>query len=228
MTSEVTINTALTQQSQTAAASSKLDEDFAQFLNLLTVQLQNQDPLDPMDSTEFTNQIVAFTGVEQQINTNQKLDALVAMQLSNNMSSSLGYVGMDISYISSDLAYEGRPVDIHYALNAEAMESVLRIYDSSGELILEEDVNKGVGNHLFTWDGLDRDGNQVEEGTYEVFVDALSTAAAALNVSTVVSGRVRGVESQNGQTFLLVGERAIAQATVLNANVPAPEPEPEA
>ena len=79
MVSDVTINSALNQQQKTESAKTGLAEDFAQFLTLLTVQLQNQDPLSPMDTTEFTNQLVAFTGVEQQINTNQKLDSLVAM-----------------------------------------------------------------------------------------------------------------------------------------------------
>ena len=107
MVSNVTINTALDQQSKTAAAQDKLATDFSQFLSLLTTQLQHQDPLSPMDTTEFTNQLVAFTGVEQQINTNQKLDSLVSLQLGNAMGSALGYVGLDVSYISSEFYNDG-------------------------------------------------------------------------------------------------------------------------
>ena len=107
MVSDVTIGTALNQQANTAASTASLAEDFSQFLQLLTIQLQNQDPLSPMETNEFTNQLVAFTGVEQQINTNQKLDSLVALQLGNSTGQALGYIGNDISYISSEFNYDG-------------------------------------------------------------------------------------------------------------------------
>ena len=83
MVGDVSIGTALNQQAQTNSSSVGLASDFNQFLILLTTQLQHQDPLSPMDTTEFTNQLVAFSGVEQQINTNQKLDSLVSLQLGN-------------------------------------------------------------------------------------------------------------------------------------------------
>ena len=110
--SPVSINTALDQQSKTDAASTQLSKDFNEFLILLTTQLQNQDPLSPMDTTEFTNQLVAFAGVEQQINTNQKLDSLVSLGLGNALGSAQSYIGKEISYISSEFTHSDTPSKI--------------------------------------------------------------------------------------------------------------------
>ncbi len=226
MVSDVTISTALGQQANTQASQTGLAEDFSQFLNLLTVQLQNQDPLSPMDTTEFTNQLVAFTGVEQQINTNQKLDSLVALQLGNTMSASLGYVGLDASYISSEFYFDGtNPSNITYALNAESTETTIRVVNSDGETVYETDGSKNTGNQEFAWDGKDNSGQVVPEGTYQIRIDALDFDGQAVGSTSVVTGRVRGIENQNGLIFLLVGERAVSLANVLNVNKPDEEPE---
>ncbi|MCC6598372.1 MAG: flagellar hook capping family protein [Alphaproteobacteria bacterium] len=221
MTSEVTLGTALNQQSKTQAAKTGLAEDFSQFLNLLTVQLQNQDPLNPMDTTEFTNQLVAFTGVEQQINTNQKLDSLVALQLGNTMGSALGYVGLDVSYISSEFHYDGTQAPkITYALDAQSVGGKVRVYNEEGRLVYETAAATAAGKHDFTWDGKDSSGKPAPAGTYEIKVDAVGVDEKAVGYSTVVSGRVRGVETQDGLIFLLVGERAVSTGNVLNASQP--------
>ncbi|HOO82288.1 MAG TPA: flagellar hook capping FlgD N-terminal domain-containing protein, partial [Alphaproteobacteria bacterium] len=171
MVSDVSVNTALNQQAKTQIASDKLAEDFSQFLTLLTVQLQNQDPLSPMDTTEFTNQLVAFTGVEQQINTNQKLDSLVSLQLGNVMGSALGYVGLDASYISSEFYADGEsPVTINYALNDVSVDATIRIESETGDLVYEGPAETSAGSHEFIWDGLDQFGNPAPAGTYNVRV----------------------------------------------------------
>ncbi|MCB1531640.1 MAG: flagellar hook capping family protein [Alphaproteobacteria bacterium] len=221
MVSDVTIGTAIDQQSKTAASISSLAEDFTDFLNLLTVQLQNQDPLEPLDTNELTNQIVAFTGVEQQINTNQKLDSLVALQLSNALGSALGYVGLDASYVSSEFYSDGEtPVSIHYALDGVAVENTIRIVDEEGTTVFETSGSTAAGSQEFVWDGKDKFGNPVEPGTFEIRVDALDAQGKALGSSTVVEGRVTGVETQNGAIFLIVGERAVSISQVLNAKIP--------
>ena len=79
MASDVTISNALNSQQSTLNSSAQLAEDFDSFLQLLTTQLQNQDPLSPLDTNEFTSQLVQFAGVEQQINVNQKLNSLVSL-----------------------------------------------------------------------------------------------------------------------------------------------------
>lgn len=205
----------------TAGSTVKLAEDFQQFLTLLTTQLQNQDPLSPMDSTEFTNQLVQFSQVEQQINMNQKLDNLVAMQLASVSSIALGYVGMDISYISSEMTYDGqKPVDITYALASEATTAKVNIYDEEGELVYTYDAPKNIGMNQFTWNGTRTNGEQLEAGTYTVKIDALDKDNKKIDNTTVVTGYVGGIETQNGVVYVLVGERAVPISNIVNAKLP--------
>lgn len=198
-----------------------LAEDFSQFLQLLTTQLQNQDPLSPMDSTEFTNQLVQFSQVEQQINSNAKLDNLVALQLASISSVALGYVGMDISYISSEMSYDGEtPIEVSYALASEAVTAKMNVYNEDDELVYSGEAPKNTGINKVTWDGKDKNGQPVEAGTYTVKIDALDKNDKAIENTTVVSGRVKGIETQNGVVYVLVGERAVPMSTIVNAKVP--------
>ena len=216
--SPVSINTALDQQSKTDAASTQLSKDFNEFLILLTTQLQNQDPLSPMDTTEFTNQLVAFAGVEQQINTNQKLDSLVSLGLGNALGSAQSYIGKEISYISSEFTHSDTPSKIRYSMGANSVTSKISIYDESGKMIYSADAAKSAGVHEFIWDGSLTSGGKAGPGTYEVKIDALDINGQAVQATSVVSGVVRGTETQNGQIYLLVGERAVALSNVLNTN----------
>ncbi len=227
MVNPVTTSGAATNAAKTDQATVKLATDFQQFLKLLTTQLQNQDPLAPMDSTEFTNQLVQFTQVEQQINTNQKLDNMVAMQLASISSVALGYVGMDISYIGSEMNYDGdTPVKITYALASEAITSKINVYDEDGELVYSADAPKDTGMNEVTWTGKKTNGDPVEAGTYTVKIDAVDKDNKTIENSTVVTGHVDGIETQNGVVYVLVGDRAVPIASIVNARIAATPPAP--
>lgn len=221
MTSDVTLTGAAASAQKTQVQSVKLAEDFNQFLTLLTTQLMNQDPLDPMDSTEFTNQLVQFSQVEQSINTNQKLDDMLALQLGSLSTVALGYVGMDVTYTSTEMNWDGaKPVTINYALEKNASVLKLNIYDEAGTLVRSMDAPKAAGGQKVAWDGKDNAGNVLAEGTYKLKIDAADNDQKPITVSTAVSGNVRGIEAQNGVIFLLVGERAIALNTIIQATNP--------
>lgn len=227
MASDVTISNTAQKAQNTIQQKVTLAEDFSQFLTLLTTQLQNQDPLSPMDSTEFTNQLVQFSQVEQQINANQKLDNLVSLQLSSISSVALGYVGMDISYISAEMNYDGtNPVKVNYSLSDEATLAKANIYNESGDLVYSGEIPKTAGRHEFTWNGLETDGDPVPPGTYTVKIDAIDAKDKPIETSTAVSGRVRGIEAQNGIVMVLVGDRAVPISTILQARVPEAPPTP--
>ncbi len=226
MTSDVTLTGSVKDAQKTQQSSFKLAEDFSQFLTLLTTQLQNQDPLNPMDSSEFTNQLVQFTQVEQAINSNQKLDALVNLNLANISSVALGYVGMDVMYRSADMNYDGtNSVKINYGLSQGAFSAKMNVFNEQGNIVYSADVPKTVGAHEFVWDGSKTGGGKVPPGTYNVKIEAFDSDNKVIETSTVVSGRVRGIESQDGVIFLLVGERAVALGNVINATTPPPAPE---
>ncbi|MGQ0527385.1 MAG: flagellar hook assembly protein FlgD [Alphaproteobacteria bacterium] len=224
MTSDLSINTALNQQNQTSNSRNSLTKDFDQFLQLLTVQLQHQDPLSPMDTTEFTNQLVAFSGVEQQININSKLDSLVALSVGNSFSAALGYVGLDASYVSSEFHFDGaKPVEMKYAINGEAVKAKINIFNEEGELVYSKDTAAlDATNNAFVWDGKNSQGTTVPAGTYEIKVDAFDAEDKIVTTTTVVSGHIRGIETQNGQIFVLIGDRAVSTGNILNTTQPEP------
>lgn len=228
MVSDVTVTGTVNNANKTQSQSIKLAEDFTQFLTLLTTQLQNQDPLSPMDSTEFTNQLVQFSQVEQSINTNQKLDDLLSLQLGSISSVALGYVGMDISYVSGEMYHEtGTESKVNFVLSETATLSKINIYNEKGEIVRTMDAPKTTGAHTVVWDGKDNNGNVVETGTYGIKIDALNKENKSIAVSPVVSGNVRGIESQNGVVYLLVGDRAVSLGSVIQAsNKPATTPTP--
>ena len=220
MVADVTLTGVANNANKTQGASVKLAEDFTQFLTLLTTQLQNQDPMNPMDSKEFTTQLVQFSQVEQSINTNQKLDDLVSLQLGSVSSVALGYVGLDVMYRSADMNFEGNPIKINYALSKQAFTSNVNIYDENEKLVFSKQVPGDVGAHEFVWDGKDTLGQTVEPGTYSVTIAALDSDDQPIETTTVVSGHVRGIESQNGVIHLLIGQRAVPLGQVINATIP--------
>ena len=221
MSTDLTVTGAANQASQTAQQRVSLADDFSQFLTLLTTQLQNQDPMAPMDSTEFTNQLVQFSQVEQQINSNAKLDNLVQLQLSSISSVALGYVGMDVSYIGSEMYYDGETnLDVNYALADEAVVAKINIYNEAEELVYSADAPRTAGTNTVTWTGVKTDGTPVEPGTYTVKIDALDKNDKAIENSTVVTGRVKGIESQNGLVYVLIGDRAVSLSSIVNAKLP--------
>lgn len=215
-TTEANMRSNRTDQQQQSLAG-----DFNQFLTLLVTQLQNQDPMDPMDSSEFTSQLVMFNQVEQQINTNQKLDALVQLQIANVTSAALGFVGLDVTYPAAEMNFDGEnPVSVFYELKEDPISATINVRNEKGDLVYTADVAKDVGLNEVTWDGSHMGGGFVEPGTYAVSIDALNHEDKPIQVTTVVSGRVRGIESQEGQIFLLVGDRAVSAGSIINAYEP--------
>jgi len=222
MVSDVTFTAQATNAQRTAQQTVTLAEDFSQFLQLLTTQLQNQDPLSPLDSNEFTNQLVQFSQVEQQINANNKLDDLVALNLNNSITSALNYIGKDVSYISAEVIHEqGAPSTIRYSLDGPATVSQINIFNEEGNLVFSTDAQRTAGVHEFEWDGRDFLNNELPSGTYSVSIDSLDAEENVVNTTTVVTSRVKGVEQQDGIVFALVGDRAVAITDILNAVEPA-------
>jgi flagellar basal-body rod modification protein FlgD len=204
---------------QTQQSSTKLAQDFDDFLILLTTQLQNQDPLSPMDSTEFTNQLVGFSQVEQQINMNQKFEEMLGLQLSSMSTVALNYVGMNVSFLGNQSFFDGeKPLDIEYRLANEATFSKMRVINEEGETVRTLDLEKAPGIHAVSWDGLDDQGDVVAAGTYDFVIDALDQEENVVPSDMSVPGHVVGIDSSGGVSQLLLeGERVIPVASVISA-----------
>lgn len=193
-----------TTQTQSQASTVALNQDFDQFLKLLTTQLQNQDPLSPMDSAEFTNQLVQFSNVEQSIRTNSFLEKLLTMQTLNLTALGVSFIGKDVEVAGKFFQADGtNPVSMSYEMPADAAEGTISILDKDGNVVFTQAADTTAGRHNFTWDGKDSSGNLVPAGKYEIRIGAQTSTDAALNVTTFVPGHVNGLESADDGSLML-------------------------
>jgi flagellar basal-body rod modification protein FlgD len=210
-----------------ATKSKSLDKDA--FLRLLTTQLQNQDPLNPTDSTEFTAQLAQFSSLEQLSNVNETLNTLKLYEASINNAQAVGFIGKDIIANGNSIEKKsGQPVSCDYELPAAAKSVVVTIYDATGNFVRDyQKTALAAGQQSLTWDGRDRNGNTVADGAYTFEVQALDPKGAKLNVTTFSKGTVTGVTFEDGITYLVTGRNktAIGNVTqVTQAAAPAATP----
>jgi len=201
----------------TSADGVALNQNFDQFLKLLTTQLQNQDPLSPMDSTQFTNQLVAFSGVEQQLKTNDSLGKLLTMQTLNMTALGVSFIGKDVQVAGDKFTTTtaGAPAALAYSLPAAASAGTISVQDANGNTVYTQASELGAGSHAFNWDGKDQDGNAAPAGTYTLVVGAQDADKNALNVTTYVPGHVSGLQTADDGTLLLnVGDQTVPMTDV--------------
>jgi flagellar basal-body rod modification protein FlgD len=163
----------------TAAASAgtakraSLANNFETFLTLLTAQLQNQDPLSPLDSKDFTNQLVQFSGVEQQLKTNDLLTALTENTKLSAGATAVAYLGKEATANSSLATIPaGGNATWNYEIPRTAQSVSLRVVDSSGRIVATASGETTRGQKAFQWDGKDQVGNAVAAGTYRLEINA--------------------------------------------------------
>lgn len=204
------------------ASGQQLNQDFDNFLTLLTTQLQNQDPLDPMDSTEFTNQLVAFSGVEQQIRSNTLLEQQLTMDTLNVTALGIGYIGLDVVRQGDTMQYDGtNDVTFSYEMPEQSVATTITILDASGTPVFSTGGETTSGSHEFTWNGLNSSGFSATAGEYTVNVAAQNSNDTALNVTTNVPGYVTGVETDEiGDTVLIIDGERVAITDVRVAKIP--------
>lgn len=187
-------------------ASQGLAETFDTFLALLTTQLQNQDPLDPMKSEEFTQQLVQFSGVEQAINTNRKLDDLVQLQTGNQLTGAVSYIGKTVEVLSDQLLLKDGASKITYGLDGKASSTTITIINEDGDTVRTVNGNTDSGRHEFVWDGKDKAGNTVPDGVYSFTVIAVGPEDKTIDTVTAAVGEVTGIEAVDGTVTLNIGE----------------------
>lgn len=197
--------------STTNSASQTLSADMNTFLTLLTTQLKYQDPLDPMDTAEFTNQLVQYSSVEQAIQTNTKLDTLLNMSMSNLGAQAVSYIGKVAQVLGDVMPMEGGHAKATYTLDKNVSSAVITIKDMSGKIVYSETAETTAGTHEFTWDGKDSDGNQLEDGAYQIVVSTtVPNGESAANVTTTIFGKVTGVASDSNGVYIGLGDSVTA------------------
>lgn len=203
-------------ESTTGSASSRFSEDYDTFLQLLTSQLQNQDPTDPMNTNEFTQQIVSYSSLEQQINTNTQLEDLVAVMTSAMTNNAVSYVGDTITYENATTDLKDGEANWTYNVDRDGVEGQLEIRNAAGVLVRKIDANTSSGRHEFNWDGRQDDGSIAPDGTYSLTAIVRDANDVAIGVDTSVSGVVEGVDLTGSEPELLVDGRTISISEVLS------------
>jgi len=182
-----------------------LADNFDDFLKLLTTQLQNQDPTSPMDADQFTQQLVQFSGVEQQIKSNQTLGELASLMQVDQLSRSVSYLGAEVKAEGSVFGLgEDGEATVHYELEGPASSALIRIFDESGRTVALKSGDVGTGHHSLTWDGFGDNGVQHTGGPFGFDVIAQSADGTPVEAKTMISGLVDSVEMNESETLLSV------------------------
>lgn len=190
------------------------------FLKLLLAQLENQDPLDPTDSVEFTAQLAQFSSLEQLGNVNENLEKLELYQASINNSQAVSFIGKEIVARGNGVTVAGgQPVALQFDLPADAGTVTLSIYDANGEFVRTYDAsNLSAGRHSINWDAKDMNANQLPDGTYRFELMAEDHEGQPMTVTTYANGTVTGVNFSENTTYLVTDERKIPVGEVIQVN----------
>jgi flagellar basal-body rod modification protein FlgD len=188
-----------------ALASSQIAGNFQSFLTLLTTQLQNQNPLDPLDTNQFTQQLVEFAGVQQQLNTNDSLATLVSLQQTAQSTQALGFVGKTAVVNGNTAALTDSTAT--WQLSVPTASTVnITIASSTGQNVFTGSYNVAAGNNQpFTWNGQGSDGTQEPDGNYTLTATAKDASNNTVAITTAIQGVVSSVDLTQSPPLLSIG-----------------------
>lgn len=190
-----------------------------EFLKLLITQLKHQDPLNPMESVEFTAQLAQFSSLEQLFKLGDSLEGIKSSLLLQEGDRLVHYIGKSVKTSGNVVAVQGGETErASYRLDDDA-EVLVDIYDGKGGLV--RNLYPGwqqSGAHSLPWDGKDAGGNTAADGNYVFKVQGRDVNGYAVSSQSYMSGEVTGVKYENGQPFLLLGERQVAPYSIVEVN----------
>ncbi len=190
------------------------------FLNLLIAQLQNQDPLNPTEGTEFTAQLAQFSSLEQLSNINDNLKNMELFQASMTNSQAVSYIGKEITAHGNSVQLtHDQLVPCKFDLESDAEIAVISIYDRAGGFLnmLEAGPLSG-GRQTIFWDGTDSNGNRLADGIYTFEVQAADADNKVVTASPMISAMVTGVSFQDNKAHLITALQTIAIEDVLDVS----------
>ena len=206
-TTNTSSNTATTSSAKTSA----MGQD--QFLTLLVAQLQNQDPLNPADATEFTSQLAQYSQLEQLFNHNDSMEQLATAQNNSERLSALTLIGQDVVVENSEFTLGKESVEIGYKIDGTVTDVDLLIKNSDGKTVATlaaSDLSEG--NHFLTWDGKSSSGAALDPGAYSIQISAKNGTTASASVSPLVRSEVTGIDLSGSEAKIVtaLGEYAIS------------------
>ena len=190
------------------------------FLTLLLTQLQNQDPLNPTDSVEYTAQLAQFSSLEQLSNVNQNLEYLQMFQASINNAQAVSFIGKEITALGDGIQVtDGVAEACEFKLAADASGVTINIYNEAGNLVKTiEEGSMDAGRQTVQWDATDQNGNPLADGDYTFEVMAVDADEQAVEAITYSTGIVSGVTFIDGTTYFMVENQKIPIADIIEVN----------
>lgn len=189
------------------------------FLNLMVTQLKNQDPLNPLNNSEFISQTTQFSSLEQLINIGESIKGLAesmkSNEINNNLYSASNFIGRGVKYFSSSINLDENGSLIGYELNDIPSSVKIKIIDGNGNQVADIVPSKvSYGMNEINWDGLDANGNKLPNGRYKVVLEANDTSGSQLPYRTYTSGVANGVSIVNGNLSFNVDGNEIASDSI--------------
>lgn len=200
-----------TSQSSAAATAQRprLSGDFNTFLTLLTTQLQNQSPTDPLDTNQMTSQLVQFASVEQQIAMNQNLERLVGLQQVAQLTAAAPLIGQVVEVASDRLTVQGGTASLRLPAAGAASSARIVVADASGRTLTDQITRLESASSTWQWNGRDIAGRAVADGAYRVTVTGLTATGGAASAPFTVLGRATSADRTDGALNLNLGALSV-------------------
>jgi flagellar basal-body rod modification protein FlgD len=186
------------------------------FLKLLTTQLKHQDPLNPMEGTEFTAQLAQFSSLEQLNNINTSIEQLTASQTSMQNAQAVTLIGKTVRAAGNVLDLRaGGEQEIHFSLEGDAVDLLINIYDASDRVVKTMPLGaRRAGEQSVTWDGRDNNGGQLPGGRYTYEIAAVDAADVPVGAQSFATGVVQGITFENGRAYVLTDSQTFPVDTL--------------
>jgi flagellar basal-body rod modification protein FlgD len=203
-------STSSTISANTTNTLAKLAGNFNDFLSLLTTQLKNQDPTAPMDANQFTSQLVQFTGVAEQINTNATLGQILTSSQTQQLTQASSIVGDKVAFAGGALPLQNGAAQVNFQTTGAGPVQIA-VVNASGATVQTQTINAAAGANTWKWDGTNGNGTQLSDGAYTVAVTANGAAVPFQSVGTVT-----GAEQLNQAVQLQFGNATVPYSQVVS------------
>lgn len=201
---------------QTIESAVGLATNFSDFLTLLTTQLQNQDPLKPLDATQFTTQLVQFASVEQAIGQNARLDEILRTEGANQAVGAVAFLDSIVEAFGDTTILSGDNAKFAYVLPSDAKTLNITIKNADGDVVRTLTGEFTAGKHEIVWDGKNDQGVLQPDGKYTIAVAASDANDESLNVITSIFGTVSGITVKDGALVLDLGGHTVKIGDVVS------------
>ncbi|TYC55854.1 flagellar hook assembly protein FlgD [Rhodobacterales bacterium] len=203
--------------SASAFSQTSLMGNYDLFLSILTTQIQNQDPLDPMDSSEYTSQLVEYSSVEQSIQQNKNLESIIGMLQSSHMMSYVNYLGREVTMDGTSAVLSDGVASWDYEV-PKAASGTVSVLGSDGTVVFSEDIDLAAGENTYNWNGVMDNGKTAEGGTYLIAFNVKGQNDKPVQVSTATTGVVEGVDWSSGKMFLTVDGKSVPASKITSVS----------